>query len=148
MSARDRGKTSILIDPDSWLAGVLDSGGTFDLWFSQTSRRWCWRVGIRFTDIRAAFKFEDLAGVRLRQIGTNRYVLVASDALPLLSRVMPRMFCLHEKAGVLYRYLLTRPGRKGMRGAMTKAVDAYRHTMVARLRAQETAHQSMRRTYE
>ena len=133
MSARDR-RTSILIDSDSWLAGVLDTGGGFDLWQSG-SGRWCWRVSVRLNNDRAVDKFARLSSVKLRRIGANRYVIPAADALPLLSKVMPRMFCLHEEASVLYRYLLTRPGRKGMRGAMTVAVTAYRKNMVARLRA-------------
>lgn len=133
MSGQDR-RTSILIDPDSWLAGVMDTGGAFDLWRS-TGGRWCWRVTIRFNSSKSAAKFTALSSAKLRQIGVNRYVVVGAAVLPLLSRVMPRMFCLHEEASVVYRYLLTRAGRKGMRGALTVAVDKYRNKMVARLRA-------------
>lgn len=130
------GRTSILIDPDSWLAGVMDSGATFDLWQSGRGR-WCWRITVRLNNANSVAKFRLLSRVNIRCIGVNRYTIPAADALPLLTRVMPRMFCLHEQASVVYRYLLTRPGRKGMRGAMTKAVAKYRQKMVARLRAAE-----------
>jgi len=129
------GRTSILIDPDSWLAGVMDAGGTFDLWRSGKDGRWCWRVGVRLNNDQAAAKFALLSSVKLRRIGVNRYVIPSKDALPLLNKVMPRMFCLHEEAGVVYRFLLTRVGaRRGMRGALTTAVDRYRDRMVTRLR--------------
>ncbi len=55
----------------------------------------------------------------------------------MLNRTMARMFCLHEEAGVVYRYLLTQPGARGMRGAMTMAVDRYRRELKARLRVRD-----------
>lgn len=125
-------KTSIFIDPDAWLAGVLDAGGAFLLW--RSGRRWSWRVKIALNNPKAVRNFEMLSRIKLRRIGVNTYIVPAKDVLPLIIRVMPRMFCLHEEAGVVYRYLLTRPAGKGMRGAMTRAVEAYRKQMVERLR--------------
>lgn len=130
-------RAPLQIDPDSWLAGVMDTGGSFDLWQSGATGRWSWRVAVALNNRRAVARFEELSSTKLRRIGVNRYVIPAEDALPLLSRVMPRMFCLHERAGVVYRYLITRPGRAGMRGALTVAVGRYREKMVARLREME-----------
>jgi len=123
---------STFIDPDSWLAGVLDACGAFNLWESRGGR-WSWRVALTMNE-NAATQFERLSRAKLRRIGVCRYTVTATDALPLLSRVMPYMITLHEEAGVVYRYLLTRPGKQGMRGAMTKAVAKYRKEMVTRLR--------------
>jgi len=125
------------IDPDSWLAGVMDGGARLDLWESGRGR-WNWRMTITM-DERTAAMFERLSSVKLRRIGVARYTVVPTDALPLLARVMPRMISLHEEAGVIYRYLLTRAGRTGMRGAMTTAVGRYRKEMVERLRVSREA---------
>lgn len=126
-------KTSLFVDRASWIAGVLDAAGQFDLWQSSETGRWSWRVAIA-VERATAVRFEQLAGVSLRRIGAGRYVVKAAEAIALLSRAMPYMFCLHEEAGVVYRYLITRPTGKGMRGPMTKAIAEYRGKLLVRLR--------------
>jgi hypothetical protein len=130
-------RTSILIDTDSWIAGVLDAGGRFDLWKSGVQTcgaggRWTWRVTIVMNEA-AASKFELITKVKLRRLSDMRWSIPAAKVMPLLTRAIPRMFCLHEEAGVVYRYLITKQGRRGMRKATSEAVEAYRQEMLMRL---------------
>lgn len=131
-------RTSIFIDPDSWLAGVLDAGGQFDLWKSGEAGRWTWRVTVHMNP-EAVAKFEMVSKVRLRRLSNTRWVVPAAKVMPLLSRVIPRMFCLHEEAGVVYRYLITKQGRRGMRKATSEAVEKYREALLTRLAVRKVA---------
>jgi len=124
--------SNILVDTPSWCAGVLDGCGRFHL--SRSGDRWYWRVSI-VTDVRTAAKFARLTGVTMRQQRAGTWTATGPAVIPLLAQVIPRMFCLHEEAGVVYRYLLTRPGRTGMRKSMTNAVIKYREEMIAKLAA-------------
>jgi len=127
-------RSSITLDLDSWLAGILDATGRFYLW-ANGAGRWQVRVTIA-VDGAVAHRFAALTGLRLRHVDGNRYQLPARELLPLLIRVLPRMICLHEEGSMVYRYLITKHGRKSMSdGKLSEAVVAYRRELCTKLRA-------------
>lgn len=125
-------RSSLLIDPLAWCAGVLDGCGAFIV--EARGERWNWRVTLATSEVTAR-KFAALTGTEVRRIGNGRWSVGGANVAPLLAQSIPRMFCLHEEASVVYRYLITRSKGKRMRGPLSEAIEKYRGEMVARLAA-------------
>jgi hypothetical protein len=125
--------SSLLVDTENWVAGVLDSCGSYRMWCGGGGR-WSWRVSIVTNAVTAA-RFERVTGVRVVRIGRRQWALRGEELIPLLAISLPRMFCLREEASAVYRFLITRPGNTGlkrMRGKMSEAVEGYRRRMARR----------------
>lgn len=121
---------SQLIDPFAWCAGVMDGCARFEI--VHGGRDWAWRLTLATNEV-TAHKFASLTGLTITRIGVGRWLVRGETMAPLLAQLIPRMFCLHEEAGVVYRYLITRTKGKRMRRPLTQAVARYREEMRDRL---------------
>ena len=128
-------RKSLLIEGDTWAAGVLDACGAFTISRNKHGQMYC-RVRLSVSPSMAA-RFVLVTRARLRKDGRARWTVAGKDVLPLLSRLQIRMLVLHEEAGMVYRFALTR-SRRGIGRQVSGAVVQYRTELVSKLRERRT----------